>query len=83
MTASPLPASSRHPPISADPRVIMGKPVIRGTRVPMETVLRALDAGDDEATVLFDYPGLTPDDIRAAQAYAADVLANEHVEAAD
>jgi uncharacterized protein (DUF433 family) len=49
-----------------------GKPVIRGTRVPVELVLRKLGAGMTPEVVLTDHPRLTHEDILAAQAFAAD-----------
>ncbi len=61
---------------------MMGKPVIKGTRVPVELILRRLGAGDDRNQILADYPQLTEDDIRAAQSYAADYLAGEDIVAA-
>ena len=68
--------------VTTDPRVMMGKPVIKGTRIPVELILRRLGAGDSEQQILADHPRLTPDDIRAAQAFAADYLAAEEVFAA-
>jgi uncharacterized protein (DUF433 family) len=63
--------------LSAD--VMNGKPVIRGTRVPVELVLRKLGAGMSPEAILVDHPRLMLDDIRAAQAFAADYLAdNDH-----
>jgi uncharacterized protein (DUF433 family) len=56
-----------------------GKPVIRGTRVPVELVLRKLGAGMAPKEILADHPKLTLDDIRAAQAFAADYLADEEI----
>jgi uncharacterized protein (DUF433 family) len=50
----------------------LGKPVIRGTRIPVELLLRKLVAGASEADLLDAYPRLTRDDIHAALAYAAD-----------
>jgi uncharacterized protein (DUF433 family) len=58
---------------------MMGKPVIRGTRITVEHILRCLAAGDSEEQLLSDYPRLTVDDIRAAQAFAADHLSRESV----
>ena len=55
--------------VVSDPRVMMGKPVIKGTRIPVELILRRLGAGDDEQQVLADYPRLSIEDIRAAQAH--------------
>jgi uncharacterized protein (DUF433 family) len=75
--------SMDHPRIQSDPKVMMGKPVIRGTRITVENILRCLAAGDSVEQLLSDYPRLTVDDIRAAQAFAADHLAHESVFAAE
>ena len=64
--------------IAIDPNVMGGKPVIRGTRVPVQTVVASLAGGDDVAHVCDQY-GVTEDDVRAALAYAAEVLADERV----
>jgi uncharacterized protein (DUF433 family) len=66
-----------HKRIDINPDVMGGKPVIRGTRVPVETVLRKLGAGMTAEEILAEHPRLRPDDIRAAQAFAADYLADE------
>lgn len=63
--------------IEIDPDVMLGKPVIRGTRIPVEIVLRKLSDGATTQDLLFAYPRLTPDDIRAALVYAADTIAHE------
>ena len=68
---------STHPRIEQRPDVMLGKPVIRGTRVPVELLLRKLAEGATEAELLHAYPHLTSDDVRAAVAYAADVVAHE------
>ena len=65
--------------ISIDPKVMVGKPVIRGTRIPIELIVRMLAQGIPESDILREYSRLQPDDIRAALAYAAQVLANEEV----
>lgn len=65
--------------IIADPAVLAGKPVIRGLRISVEQVVRALAAGVPEAELLTDYPDLEPDDLRACLAYAADLIAAERV----
>ena len=65
--------------IEVNPRVMLGKPVIRGTRIPVELLLRKLSEGASEADLLDAYPGLTRDDIQAAMRYAADTLAHEEV----
>ena len=53
---------------------MLGKPVIRGTRIPVELILRKLSEGATEADLLDAYPHLTLEDIRAAVAYAADAV---------
>lgn len=63
--------------IEINPRVMMGKPVIRGTRIPVELILRKLAEGATEAELLDAYPNLATEDIQAALAYAADALAHE------
>jgi uncharacterized protein (DUF433 family) len=65
--------------IEINPDIMDGKPVIRGTRVPVELVLRKLGAGMSPELILADHPRLTLDDIRAAQAFAADYLADEDI----
>ena len=63
--------------ISVDPQVMSGKPVIRGTCVTVELVLRELSEGVTEADLLGAYPDLTNEGIHAALAYAADSLPHE------
>ena len=65
--------------VEVNPRVMLGKPVIRGTRIPVELLLRKLSEGASEDDLLEAYPGLTRDDIHAAMRYAADTLAREQV----
>ncbi len=69
----------QHPRIVQDPKVMFGKPVIQGTRVTVELILRKLAAGMGEADIIRHHPHLTPEDIRAAAAFAADHLAGEEV----
>lgn len=61
--------------IEINPRVMLGKPVIRGTRIPVELILRKLSEGASETDVIDAYPRLTREDIRAATHYAADTPA--------
>jgi uncharacterized protein (DUF433 family) len=68
-----------HQRIEINPQIMGGKPVIRGTRVPVELVLRKLGAGMTVDAIIVDHPRLTPDDILAAQAFAADYIADEDV----
>lgn len=63
--------------IEINSKVMLGKPVIRGTRLTVELVLRKLSEGATEADLLDAYPGLKTQDIRAAAAFAADTLAHE------
>jgi uncharacterized protein (DUF433 family) len=65
--------------IEMNPRVMLGKPVLRGTRIPVELVLRKLGEGASEAHILDAYPRLTREDIHAAIRFAADTIAREEV----
>lgn len=63
--------------IEVNPKVMMGKPVIHGTRITVELILRKLSEGAKEGGLLEAYPRLTRTDIHAAIRYAADALAHE------
>ena len=63
--------------IEINPKVLMGKPVIRGTRITVELILRKLSEGATVADLREAYPKLMPEDIQAAIGYAADTLAHE------
>jgi uncharacterized protein (DUF433 family) len=65
--------------IEINPRVMLGKPVIRGTRIPVELILRKLSEGASHADLLDAYPTLRREDIQAAMRYAADTIAHEEV----
>ena len=65
--------------ITIDAEVMQGKPVIRGTRITVDLLLRKLSEGATEADLLDAYPQLTADDIRAALAYAADAVSHEEI----
>ena len=67
--------------ITADPAIFGGKPIIRGMRISVESVLSLLAQGEDAAAILDDYPGLEPEDIRACLAYAHAVVADDRLEA--
>ena len=71
-----------NPRIEIQPAVCHGKPVFRGTRVLVSTVLGALGAGDSFDTVLEDYPNLTREDIEAALEFASQVI-DRHVASYD
>jgi uncharacterized protein (DUF433 family) len=63
--------------IEINAAILGGKPVIRGTRIPVELILRKLAEGASEADLLDGYPRLIREDIQAALAYAADSIAHE------
>jgi uncharacterized protein (DUF433 family) len=63
--------------ITIDPEVLAGKPAIRGTRLAVEFILELLAAGQSEAQILDQYPGLTREDVLACLAYAS-YLAHEY-----
>jgi uncharacterized protein (DUF433 family) len=65
--------------IVVDPKVMVGKPVIRGTRIPVELLVRMVAQGIAETEILREYPHLEVEDIRAALTYAAEVVAGEDV----
>ncbi|MBW3600639.1 MAG: DUF433 domain-containing protein [Planctomycetes bacterium] len=68
-----------HDRITVDPKVMFGKPVIKGTRIPVELILRKLAEGMTDNEILSHHPHLSVADIRAAAAFAADHLANEEI----
>lgn len=65
--------------INVDPRVLVGKPVIKGTRIPVSLILNLVAHGASFAAIIDDYPILTEEDIRAALLYAAACLDREEV----
>lgn len=66
------------PGVVVDPAVRFGKPVIKGTRVPVEVVIGKLAGGISVDAVADEY-GITEDDVRAALSYAAQVLASQEI----
>jgi len=65
--------------IVLDPKVLVGKPVIKGTRIAVELVVDLLAKGWTQDQILDSYPNITADDIRACLAYASEVLRTERV----
>lgn len=65
--------------IAIDPKVLAGKPVVKGTRLAVEFIVDLLAQGWNEAQILDNYPGITRDDIRACLQYASEVLRSERV----
>lgn len=67
----------RYRRIESNPKVMFGKPVIKGTRVTVELILRKLSAGLSSEEIVQEHPTITREDIREAQTFAADLLAGE------
>lgn len=65
--------------IVIDPKILVGKPVIKGTRISVEFVVDLLGRGWTTEQILREYDHLTPEDIRACLAYASEVLKSEQV----
>ena len=69
----------KHERIEIKPNVMFGKPVIKNTRITVEQVLRKLSGGMTIQEIIKDHPHLRPEDIFAAQEFAADYLAAEEI----
>ncbi|MBN1114990.1 MAG: DUF433 domain-containing protein [Oligoflexia bacterium] len=65
--------------IISDPNIMLGKPVIKGTRVTVELILKKLSEGMSNNELLSVYPSLTEQDIYAALAFSADILSQEEL----
>lgn len=65
--------------IEVNPDILMGKPVIAGTRIPVYLILNLLASGYTQERILEAYPGLAPEDIRAALQYAEQRMRFEEV----
>lgn len=65
--------------ITVDPEVLVGKPTIRGMRISVEQILKALAAGVSVKEILQDYPELEEEDIKAALLYASQLVEEERV----
>ena len=66
--------------IAVNPRIHSGKPVVAGTRIPVQSVLELVREGHSFAEITRDYyPDLAPEDIRACIQYAIDVVATEEI----
>jgi len=65
--------------ITVDPDILVGKPIIRGLRISVEQVIKALAAGISQHELLEDYPELEQEDIQAALLYAAERIGEEQV----
>ena len=69
-----------HTHITVDPAVMVGKPVIKGTRLTVDFLLGLLADGWPEPEIMANYPGVSADDIRACIQYAREALQYEHVQ---
>jgi uncharacterized protein (DUF433 family) len=65
--------------VEVNAKILAGKPVVKGTRIPLYLVLELLEAGYDFKRIIEEYPSLTEDDIRAAIEYASLLMRNEEV----
>lgn len=69
----------KHERIDINPKIMFGKPVIKGTRITVEHILRKLAGGMTVDEIIKDHPHLEPEDIFAAEEFAADYLAQEEI----
>ena len=60
--------------IITNPKILAGKPIIAGTRIPVSLILNLLAHGQTTDEIIDDYPDLTPDDIKAAIKYAQELV---------
>ena len=67
--------------ITYDPEIFGGKPIIRGMRISVESILSLLAQGESTEAIIDDHPELGPDDIRACLAYAHAVIARDSLDA--
>ena len=65
--------------IEVNPKVLMGKPVIKGTRISVESILEKLAAGETETEILQAHPHLNKENIKAALNFAAQSLKGENI----
>jgi len=65
--------------ITIDPQILVGKPIVKGTRIAVEFVIDLLGRGWSVDRILREYDHLTPEDIQACLAYASEVLKSERV----
>lgn len=65
--------------IEINPKVLLGKPIIRGTRIPVELIIKLVAQGWQDEDIIKEYPALKKEDIRAALFYAERVIEEEEV----
>ncbi len=65
--------------IAVNPKIMVGKPVIKGTRVPVDAIIKRLAQGMSTKELLEEYPNLKEEDVKAALEYAAKVVSGEDI----
>ena len=65
--------------IAVDPKVLAGKPVVKGTRIPVYVILEAIEAGQTVEEITKTYPDLDEKDVKAAIRYATEIVEREEV----
>ncbi|MEX2750303.1 MAG: DUF433 domain-containing protein [Candidatus Freyarchaeota archaeon] len=65
--------------IIVDPNIMAGKPIIRGTRIPVDAILRRIADGMTIAEILEEYPNLTKEKVKAALEYAERIVRGEDI----
>ena len=65
--------------IESNPKILYGKPVVKGTRIPVDLVLEKLASGDELGDLLEAYPKLSKEDLYTCLMYASDAVKNEIV----
>ncbi len=65
--------------IEVNPKILMGKPVIKGARISVELILEKLAANETEENILQAHPHITKEDIKAALAFTAQALKSENI----
>jgi uncharacterized protein (DUF433 family) len=65
--------------IIVDPGIMVGKPIIKGTRIPVDAIITRIAEGMSIKEILEDYPNLTSDDVKAALEYTVDIIRGEDV----
>ena len=65
--------------IVVNPKIMVGKPIIKGTRIPVDAILKRLADGMSISDILEEYPNISEEDIRAALIYVSQVIAGEQI----
>jgi uncharacterized protein (DUF433 family) len=65
--------------VEINPKILLGKPIIRGTRIPVELIVKLIAQGWKNEEIIKEYPALKEEDIRAALLYAEKVLEEEEI----